>query len=215
MTAITLAELRQNCRDDGDYNNSAVITNTLLTRWINLAIGRYCDLLDKTHEGWRDTTGTRSTVNGTATVTLPDDFLKAKAIDILIDGKPAPLRRFGGREHYGYRYQSGRPVGYRIRGNLLVLYPTPDAVYTISFEYVPARPRLVNDADSIDIPNGWESFITESALWFADKKEERSLADREASIKYETDRIKESAEDRNDAEPEYIPFPGGGTEWWP
>lgn len=205
MATWTLEELRDAFRDLGDYPAShRKITDPRVNGWLNRAIGNYCDLLDETHEGHRDTVDTLATTNGTATVTLFADFLKAKAVDIQIDGEWVPLRRLSIRQTYGYDSENGEPVGYLQRGNVLELFPTPDAVYAIRLRYVPAVPTLVDDADSIDVPNGWEEFILETALLSADKMMDKPLNDRKDSIERARQRVARAAEGRNQAEPEYL-----------
>ena len=212
MAVFTLATLRTSFRTLGGYSNSRTITDALILEWLNKAIGAYCDLLDKTHEGYRDKTGTVATVAGTATAALPADFLKAKAVDILLSGEYVPLRRFSIRQTYGFT-DRGEPVGYLTVGANLELFPTPDAIYTLRLRYVPTATVLALDADSITVPNGWEGFILESALLNADKKQERPLGDRKASIAEERQRIVDAAEGRNQAEPEYLVPHGDFGDW--
>ena len=61
MTAITLATFRTRARQLGDYENSTVFTDAVMTPWVNEAIGDYFDLLDEHFDGYRDTTGTVTT----------------------------------------------------------------------------------------------------------------------------------------------------------
>jgi hypothetical protein len=215
MTIFTLATLRTRCRSVGDYENSRKITDAFLNEQINDAIGEYSDLLDERWEGYRDTTGSIVTTAGVATVALPANFLKARAVDLLSSGRYCALRKLQIRSSYGYDSQRGRPHGYMQVGVNLELFPTPDAVYTIRLRYVPTAPVLVADVDSIDVPNGWEGFVVHTALLKIDEKEERPLQDRLAVIDRYRARIVAAASDRNVAEPEYIPFPGeeGGGVW--
>jgi hypothetical protein len=215
VTALTLATIRSRVRTLGDYANSAVFTDAFINEQVNDAVGDYCDLLDQTWEGYRDTTGTVTTTANVATVSLPTDFLKARAVDLLDGGRYYPLRRYQISQAYGYDLQTERPLGYIQRANVLELFPTPNAVYTIRLRYIPAASVLVNNADSIDVPNGWEGFIIHTALLKLDEREERPLQDRLNIIDRYRQRIVAAANDRNTAEPEYLPFPGGGPEWWP
>lgn len=214
MTAITLATFRSRMRTLGDYPNSSVFTDAFLNDQINDAVGQYVDLLDSTWEGYRDTLTTLVTVASTATVSLPADFHRARAVDILVDGRYAPLRRLTLRQTYGYDIQNARPVGYMLRGALIECFPTPDAIYTIRLRYTPAATVMSSDSDSIDIPNGWENFIVHTALLKLDEREGRDLGERMAVIERYRLRIQAAAEDRDVAEPEYIPVPGEEQEWY-
>lgn len=212
MTAITLATFISRIRTLGDFPSSSVFTDAFITEQINDALGQYVDLLDERWEGYRDTVTTLATVAGTATVSLPSGFLKARALDILDDGRYRPLRRFQIRQTYGYDEQTDKPIGYLLRANVLELFPTPNTVYPLRLRYVPAASVLVDDADSIDIPNGWEGFVIHTALLKLDEREERPLNDRLAIIERYKQRIISAAEDRNTAEPEYVPMPGEECE---
>lgn len=215
MATFTLTTLRDEVRDLGDYNNSSKITDAFLTRQINKALGEYADLLDERWEGYRDTTGTVSTVANVATVALPADFLKARAVDLLDGGRYYPLRKLGIRSSYGYDASTGKPTGYMQVGANLELFSTPNAVYTIRLRYIPTATVLVSDSDSITVPNGWEDFILHTALLRIDEKEERPLQDRKDTIAAARQRIIAAASDRNVAEPEYLAIPGeeGSVPW--
>ena len=208
MTAITLATFRSRIRTLGDYLSSAKFTDAFVNECVNDAIGEYCDLLDSVWEGYRDTVGTVVTVAGTATVALPSNFLKARAIDLLDAGRYVALTRLQMRETYGYDATTGKPVGYIVRGNLAELFPTPNAVYTIRLRYVPAASVLADDADSIDIPNGWETFIVHTAILRLDQREQRPIGERLAVIDRVRQRIIGAASQRNVAGPELLRLPG-------
>ncbi len=214
MTAITLATLRTRARQLGDYENSTVFTDAVMTPWVNEALGDYCDLLDEHFDGYRDTTGAVTTTANVATVALPAAFLKTRAIDILDGGTYQQLRRFQpGAQALGYDLSTGRPVGYLHVGTNLELFPTPDAAYTIRLRYVPAMTALAADGDSIDVPNGWEGFIIHSILLRCDEREERPLGDRLAAIDRYRQRIVRASQNRNTAEPAYLPMPWEGSSW--
>lgn len=214
MATLTLATLIARVRQLGDYENSTVFTSAVITPWVNEAIGEYCDLLDEHFDGYRDTSGVANTIANVATVALPADFLKARAIDLLYSGSYTRLRRFQpGAQTLGYDATKGRPVGYLHVGTNLELFPTPDAVYTVRLRYVPSAPVLVADGDSIDVPNGWEAMIVHSALLRCDQREERPTSERLAAIDRARARIMRAADNRNVAEPVYIPFPDEGSTW--
>lgn len=212
MTAIQLSTMRDRVKRIGGWVYSTVITSALVDEQINDAVGEYCDMLDATWEGYRDVTGANiSTVANTATVALPTDFLKARAVDIRIDGRWYPLTRLTVKLTYGYDDSTGQPTGYRIQGSLVELFPTPDAVYAIRLRYVPAADVLVDDTDSIDIPNGWEKWIIYTVLAVLFDREERDASAARAVVEQIRQRVSSAAAERNTAEPEYIPMPGEGN----
>lgn len=214
MTAITLATLRTRARQLGDYENSTVFTDAVMTPWVNEAIGDYFDILDEHFDGYRDTTGSLSTTAGAANVALPAGMLKLRSVEIQIGGRYQMLRRFQpGGQSLGYDESTGQPVGYLHVGTSLELFPTPDAVYPMRLRYVPEMTPLAADGDSIDVPNGWEGFIVHSILLRCDQREERPLSDRLAAIDRYRSRIVRASQNRNTAEPVYLPMPWEGSSW--
>ena len=79
-----------------------------------------------------------NTVNGTATVNLPSDFLEAKALvntastpyDILASYTASSLYT-----QFPNAAQKGRPRGFTYIGSTLELAPVPDAVYALKLYY--------------------------------------------------------------------------------
>jgi hypothetical protein len=214
MTAVTLETFIERIREVGDYWNEDVFPDTFITRQVNTAIGEYSDLLDEAWEGYRDKTGTVVTVAATATVALPADHLKARAVAILVNGQYQPLDRYAIGQTYLYGAESGQPRGYMLVGANLELFPTPDAVYTLRLRYVPTSTVLAA-TQSIDVPNGWEDWIIYKALAVLDDREERDVAPRLAVCDRIEARIRSAAKQRDTAGPRYVPFPGEGGELLP
>lgn len=214
MASISLSTLRTRIRVLGSYANSRIFTDAVLTVFVNEAIGEYRDLLDERWEGYHDKTGTVSTVANTATVAVPADFLKARAVDRLDDGRYMPLTKIQIRQTYAYEGVRDKPLAYMQVGANLELFPTPNAVYTLRLRYVPAMTALSADVDTIDVPNGWEDFIIHTALLKCDEREEKPTGERLAAIERARQRIIRAAEDRNVAEPDYVPFPGEENVRW-
>jgi len=78
------------------------------------------------------TAGTVATVANAQTVALPAAFLESITLDIA--GKELePVTEGAGEQAWGT--ETGRPVQYSVRGNTLVLWPTPDAAYTVNLTY--------------------------------------------------------------------------------
>lgn len=92
-----------------------------------------------------------STVAGTQTVALPSDFLEIENISLSSTSPPQQLHVVTPEvldELYPSGYQTGQPVVYTILGDNLQLGPTPDAVYTISFDYYQRFAALSGASDT-------------------------------------------------------------------
>ena len=53
----------------------------------------------------------------------------------------------------------GRPDHFYVQGNSLYLYPTPDAAYTINYQYGVKPSALSNDTDTTALPAEWEKVL--------------------------------------------------------
>lgn len=211
MTTFTAAVLLDRVRKEGDYENSTVLTDAVMLPWLSTAHGEYCDLLDELWDGYRDTTGTISTVAGTATVALPAAFLKARAVQLLYGDTYRALEPFEpSRQILGHDLANGIPAGYLHVGDNLELFPTPDAVYTIKLRYVPTATAITATSDTISVPNGWEDFHVAKVLMKCGKRDQRSISEDMAVLADVRARVKRAAENRNVAGPKYLPFPGEG-----
>lgn len=214
MTTFTAAALLDRVRKEGDYENSTVLTDAVMLPWLSAAHGEYCDLLDEEWAGYRDTTATLTATAGSATLALPNDFLKARALHLLHGNLYRALDPFEPTHQVlGYDDARGVPVGYLHVGASVELYPTPDAAYTLRLRYVPAAPALTSTSDTIDVPNGWEDFHVAKVLMKAAKRDERPLSEDLAIVDRVRARVRQAASQRNVTGPRYLPFPGEGEVW--
>lgn len=210
MTTFTAATLIERARKKGDYENSPVFTDAVMLPWLSSAHGEYCDILDEEWDGYRDATSTVATVAGTATVT-PGAFLKVRAAALLYGASYRPLTRFEATgQALGYDESRGIPVGYLHVADVLELFPTPDAVYTIRLRYVPQATAITTTADTISVPNGWEDFHIARMLVDCAEREERDVRGPLAIVEGMRARVKRAATNRNVSAPRYLPFPGEG-----
>lgn len=207
MATITLSAMRDIIRFRGSYENSAKFTDARITVEINAALAELHELMADTWEGYFDTDTTAPTVAAQAYVDLPATFWRLRGADILIAGKYRELKQIGFGERNDFQ-TSGRPQAYRsaaggARGRL-VLYPTPNAVYTIRINYVPTVTALSADADSIEAYNAWSDYVIVGALLRLDQREERPLMERQQELERLRQRIVKAAGSRRAAEPEYL-----------
>ena len=60
---------------------------------------------------------------------------------------------------------SGRPASYAISGATLLLYPTPDAAYTLQIRYWRGSTVMVDDTDVTDLPSDYGNLLISYALY--------------------------------------------------
>lgn len=104
---------------------------------------------------------TLSTVASNSWVTLPTDFLDLDHLKITIGGSfydlyPMP---FTDIESADQNTHSGLPVRYALYDESIRLYPTPDAVYTLTLAYTKDLTALSDDTDTNDWMTRGEALI--------------------------------------------------------
>ena len=221
MPAFSLTALLARVRRKGNYPNTgnhpaSPISDTFLTEELNGGIADYEKILDHRWEGYRDKTGTIATVANTATAALLSDFKTMRGRPwILNGGTPQTLTRLNADQIHRFYGQKDIPAGYMLTGANMEFFPTPNAVYTVNLRYTPTTTVLVSGSDSITVPNGWERYFIELALLAADQQQMRSIQDRQAILARLEAEVVDAAGERNNAEPEYIPFPSDALTWDP
>lgn len=109
------------------------------------------------------------TVPGERRLMLPSDFIREIEDDNLYlvneDGTYTDIRKVGydeGRFELGLNPEQGPPTLYSVRGNYILLRPTPDAEYSIRFPSYYARQPL--PVDATDDQNAWFRWVPDLLL---------------------------------------------------
>lgn len=203
MSAISRATLRQTIRNRGDYTNTRRFSNDYLNTEIQNAFGKFYQLVSECNEGWWDTTGNVATVASQAYVALPTDCWTVRAVDRLDGTDYVELLQIGIGERNRYGSTTGKPNAYRLSARGAELYATPDAAYTLRVTYTPKAPDLTESATR-EWYNGWEDYVIEETLLQLDKREQRPLGERMATLDRIIAAVKSGASQRRRQEPEYL-----------
>ena len=127
----------------GDWINTAYMTLTTGNRVWGLKKDFYFPELE--------TSTTASTVDGTAYVSVPTDALIVRTVwDSTSDRKLDRIELVTYSEYTGRADTTAEdaPTKYMRRGGYLYLYPTPDAVYSLTI-YYRKRPTLLSGASDV------------------------------------------------------------------
>ena len=108
-----------------------------------------------------ETTGTLTTVAGTATVAHPTRFIQARSLWI-DDYKPLEYRT-PDQANFEYEDQQSRPRVYTTTGSTFRLWPVPDGAYTINIIYM-AYPEVLSDSNTT---NTWLTELFDGLLYGA------------------------------------------------
>lgn len=158
---VTLTQLIDRIRFQGDFENSRVMSDARITEVINAAIKGIWDLLLETRPDNYITTTTLTTTAGNDSVTLPTDFFKLRLVEVYDGACYRPLRPHNVSE--AWRYQLMTPTAsrltYRIETGTLRIMPVPTQVWTLRVKYFKPATDLVSGSDTFDGVNGYEDLV--------------------------------------------------------
>lgn len=215
----TLLEMRTEARQRAEMENSTFVTDAELTRYINTAANKlYGKLVAARGDAYYATTATTVTVAGTATVALPSAFYKLLLPQVTVSGVPRTLRRLDLEMVEAYGTTTGVPERAMVMGSNLLLRPIPDAVYTITFWYLPYLTQLSADGDTFDGIAGWENYVVLSAAISCLNKEESDTSGLMTELALIETEIQALSGERDHAAPSTIrdvsPLPWTSPDPW-
>lgn len=205
--SVTFLQMRTAVATRGAYENSADITTTVLSDYVNEAVAETWDILVGK---WEDYYVTRSTINVSANqdgITVPTDFYKLRLLQIVDSSMPSGYRRL--RPHdldaaHTFWAVSHKHYRYRLEGGLLYLAPIPAVAETLRLFYIPACPLLVADGDTFDGINGYEQLAVQLALLRCQKRQDQPTQETMAEVQRLTARVRTAADSRDADEPWYL-----------
>lgn len=179
MRTYTWADIRSRIRQKTNKENSQFVTNHEINHLIEEAYATMYNKLVNTNENYFITSTTLTLVNNTHTYALPDDFYKLKGVDLDRNGVLYQLSLVPWEHRNKYQAISttytSLPTEYMFYNNSLRFVPVPNGGYTVTVYYVPAPPKYVSDATTIDGVAGFDKYIVNyCAACIRDKEEKDS-----------------------------------------
>jgi hypothetical protein len=183
----TLLELRDEVRQRADMENSELIADAELTRYINQSIARLHGKIAQAGEGDFEAQDNIPTTVGGFQFALNADFWRLAAVPpyLSIGGKAHFLRRFtpAERPHLLTATDGADPwsdaggqLYYRlVDDDTIEFLPPATRVTTVTVTYVRAAPALAADADTYDGRNGWDEWVVLDAAVKCLMKEESDV----------------------------------------
>lgn len=130
----------------------------------------YWELLDKYPFREKEVRGTWPTVIGTRIYNVPNPFEALRHLAVVNPDtmKHEPLRQMG-HDEYEQTYvdtvdNRGSPTRYIREGNQMLLWPTPDKVYTIVMRYWTTLEDLSASNDP-NMPQNWHELVKFGGIW--------------------------------------------------
>lgn len=169
-----LAQIRENVRrftDTRGQNALARHPDADVNDYINRAFGSLHRILTESLPDQRVlSSSTITTVAATSTYNLPSDFDHLISVDLTANGVKSWLVAYEQHERPALTDPNGSyqgvPFRYRLRGSVIELLPTPQAVYTGTLWYVPTPSQLSSDSSSYDTINRLDDYIIAYASRF-------------------------------------------------
>lgn len=148
------------------------LTDTQIDEYLNLS---YWEIQDKFPFREKERTATFETVAGTRVYPMPEPYeaLKSLAIQDEFSGQFTKLIRMD-TDDYENRYNSDEssqsvPTHYTREDCFFRLWPTPDAIYTMSMKRTITLEDLGGSQLLPEIPRAWWEIIVDGAVWRAFK----------------------------------------------
>ena len=108
---------------------------------------------------WGDlrTIETVTTAASTASYTMSNLNIRARVLQVIDDTNDAVLTQMSDNSFYNYTYvgtsQTGSPTFYRMKGNEISFWPTPDAVLSVRVHAVQPQSDLTTATQALTIPD--------------------------------------------------------------
>jgi hypothetical protein len=210
MDNVTLLELRTQCRQRADMENSNFIQDTELNGLINKSAKKLYDKLISAYaDEYYSVEYSFVTVANQQSYTLPADFYKL----LLVTRAITPTERRNVRKFMlkdKARFTPGLTVAgddimqYRLKQQSIDLLPVPRGGQTVYLDYIPRLATLALDADTLDAINGWDEYVILDVAIKMRAKEETDSTDLMALLALEDARIQEMKENRDASAPDRV-----------
>jgi hypothetical protein len=178
-----------------------------ILEYINQSIAKLYTNLDLMDHTYYRSSSSITTVAGTSSYALPDDFWHAKKVSTTINGKPYTLKRFNPLEEdvlERVAWQTQFPEFYELSGSNIILRPVPASGYTVSIYYSQAPVRLVAGADTFDGIAGFEEWVVLNAAIKTRRKNRQDATDLQADAGETWAWIETTGHDRDHGQPMQI-----------
>lgn len=172
MVSVNLMQLRRRVRSRlGVPVSDQFFTDDVLDDHINLA----ADVLDSEQWWpWHEVLTTQLVMAGTGGFTVPDDWRATRSLfvgdDEIINISPADLMLRPAN-------YSGRPEVWAVLGPARIeIRPFPDTDYTLTHLYYRLRTQLVEDDDTLDVPDQYAGAVIAKAAELLSTREDNRTA---------------------------------------
>ena len=206
---------------DQDYSGDAprAPSSGTLIGWLDAGNAYAWNIYAHADEGWYTTRHTFSTVAGSGTYDLPDDFLIARAVEGAMDDAATgwvPLRRATVDDDSSTSSTGGSTdFAYRWLGSQVELIPSPGQVTQIRLTYTPHAQVLSSSLQTVDGVDGYEQVVVLKACILARIREGQGYADLEAQLNEHLEQMNRNVKRRDRGTPYHARPRSGWFGRWP
>jgi len=207
-TAIDLADMKYS-----QFIDQSGTAGTELIRYANLAYRDLYNQIIMSHEHYFTIPYTFSTVNGTDTYALPNDFYKLDGVDMALDssGRYISLRPFVFAERNKYRSGIalttsiyGQVYRYLLVQNNIKLIPIPSLSINIQMWYTPEPTVITSLSGTITVPPGCDEYMSLYIAALMKVKEQQDATDLNYKRVEVLKQLQNTLKGRDDGAPTYI-----------
>lgn len=174
--AVAVNDVVTRIREMSDMENTQFVTDAEILRRVNQSYRRLYNEIVNNFEDYFTEQADITTVSGTASYDLEDDFYKLVGVDVSDDNRPYSLKRLEYSQRNTRLWPTTRPYAYILRKEQLTIYPTPSTAETLTVSYIPVPVDLVTGG-SFNAHNGWDQYIVEQVSIQLLAKEESSTTE--------------------------------------
>lgn len=205
--ARTYLELQTEVLDHGFSPNRY---RARVKRWLNDALGKVARRVNLPTE---DVTSPISAVAGTSSYALPSDLVRIDSLRVARSPRDIILTPEDRQTLDTLDQVRGLPTRYALDGQNVVLWPIPDAAYTVNLRYQRVPGQLVDDTNVSPLANEYDDLLICYALWRAYRSED----DAEMARDYERqwrDGLLEIGGDLHGRDPNHVRQVAGMLDVW-
>lgn len=210
MRSVTLLDIKTAVLDRYDlpaYASTGFVSSAGILRTINASLQAfYALLLECYGDEYFDATGTLTTTNGVTISSLPSRFYKLRSL-LWVRGTNdiVPVQRAANEDVYIGEYAaqswSSYAPKYRIQGQVIRWYPTPNAAYNVAISFAALPADLSADTDIFDGGAGHEEWIVSEVCRRIAVREDKDPSVFLLERQTVEARIRSQARERDESEP--------------
>lgn len=193
-----------------DDLNKGYFTTPQLNRFVNDAQFEAQKLLLQAGQNWYVVRSVTTLIQYQADYILPSDFLHEHRLEMITNGfgtnqeQTLPISQLTLNQQDIYPFSNGTPQGYYLKKERITLVPPPDTNYTLRLYYSYRVAQLVNDNDTVDVPEQFSEMVPLLAAidcFIKDGRDASLLIGKKA---YYENLLKQEAQDRAQDRPRMV-----------